>query len=170
MIFRQFFDRKLGQYAYLVGCPATKEAIVVDPLRNVDVYLAAAEVEGLRLSSAVETHIHADYLSGLRELAERGVSVYASAEGGADWQYEWLDGDGYESRRLRSGDTFDVGNIRFETVHTPGHTPEHVVFLVTDRGGTADRPMGAFTGDFLFVGDVGRPDLLETAAGKIGAS
>lgn len=170
MLFRQFLDRKLGQYAYLVGCPSAGEAIVIDPLRDVDVYFAAAELEGLKLTAAVETHIHADYLSGLRELAERGVAVFASDEGGADWRYEWLDGDGYKARRLKNGDTFAIGNVHFESVHTPGHTPEHLVFLVTDKGGGASRPMGAFTGDFLFVGDVGRPDLLETATGKAGAS
>jgi len=169
MLFRQFHDRKLGHYAYLVGCAATGEAIVVNPLRNVDVYYAAAEREGLRLSAAADTHIHADYLSGLRQLAERGLTVYGSAEGGGNWQYEWFDGVA-NARRLRGGDSFRVGNVRFDAAHTPGHTPEHLVYLVTDIGSGADRPMGFFSGDFLFVGDVGRPDLLEVAAGADGAS
>jgi hydroxyacylglutathione hydrolase len=97
------------------------------------------------------------------------VKVFASAEGGADWQYEWLKGGGHDHQLVRDGDTFSIGNIGFCVMHTPGHTPEHVAYLVTDSGGGADRPMGAFTGDFLFVGDVGRPDLLETAAGVVGA-
>jgi len=93
VLFRQIHDRKLSQYAYLIGCQKTGEAIVFDPMRDVDRYLRAAAAEGLRLVAVAETHIHADFLSGARELAERaGVTVYASAEGGSDWQVEWLRG------------------------------------------------------------------------------
>jgi len=169
MFFRQIFDRKLAQYAYLVGCQATGEAIVIDPMRHIGGYFEMAEASGLRIVGAADTHIHADYLSGLREMAERGVKIFASGEGGADWQYEWLRDGSYDYQLVRDGDTFAIGNIHFDVMHTPGHTPEHVAYLVTDKGGGADRPMGAFTGDFLFVGDVGRPDLLETAAGQTGA-
>jgi len=170
MLFRQIYDRKLAQYAYLIGCQATGEAIIIDPMRDVERYMEMAEQEGLRLVAAAETHIHADYLSGLREIAERaGVAVYASAEGGPDWQYQWFDGGPYAGRLVRDGAQFSVGNIRFDVIHTPGHTPEHICFLVTDTGGGADRPMGVLSGDFVFVGDVGRPDLLETAAGQTGA-
>jgi hydroxyacylglutathione hydrolase len=166
VLFRQIYDRRLSQYAYLVGCQATGEAIVIDPMRDIDRYLAMAEEEGVRLVGAAETHIHADFLSGARELAERaGAAVYLSDEGGADWRYGW--GGEYTHHLLKDGDSFAVGNIRFEVVHTPGHTPEHVCFLLTDAG--AERPMGIFTGDFVFVGDVGRPDLLESAAGQAGA-
>jgi hydroxyacylglutathione hydrolase len=119
-----------------------------------------------------ETHIHADFISGGRELAEKGAKVYVSDEGDADWKYQWLDkkmgGGEYNYRLLKDGDTFMVGNIEFKAVHTPGHTPEHLCFMVTDRGGGADKPMGVATGDFVFVGDLGRPDLLESAAGFAG--
>ena len=167
MLFRQIFDPHLAQYAYLIGCQQTKEALVIDPERDVDRYLRIAEDEGLRLTAVAETHIHADFLSGARELAERGLKIYLSAEGGPDWQYGWT--DGYDVTLLKDGDTFRVGNIEIEAVHTPGHTPEHVSFLVTDHGGGASEPMGIASGDFVFVGDLGRPDLLETAAGEAGA-
>ena len=168
MLFRQIFDPHLAQYAYLIGCQQTGEALVIDPERDIDRYVKAANDEGLKVTAVAETHIHADFLSGAREFAEHyGVTVYLSAEGGPDWQYEW--GDGHDIELLRGGDTFHIGNIKVEAVHTPGHTPEHLSFLITDEGGGADSPMGLASGDFVFVGDVGRPDLLETAAGQKGA-
>src|SRR5690606_21469093 len=109
----------------------------------------------------------ADYISGLRELAERGVKVYASDEGDDDWKYEWLINSNYNYRLLKDGDTFNIGNINFKAWHTPGHTPEHLSYFVTD-GAAANEPLGIATGDFVFVGDVGRPDLLESAAGQTG--
>lgn len=168
MYFKQIFDPKLAQYAYLIGCQATGEAIIIDPLRDVDKYYELAEKEDLTLMAAADTHIHADYLSGLRELAEDGIKVYASDEGGSDWKYEWLQDSAYTYELLTDGDTFSIGNIKFDVIHTPGHTPESLSFLVTD-GAATDQPMGIVTGDFIFVGDVGRPDLLETAAGQKGA-
>lgn len=167
MILRQIRDRYLSQYAYLIGCEVTRQAIIVDPQRDVDRYLTAAEEEGLRLVAAVDTHIHADYLSGLRELADRGVTVYGSGED-EEWRYAWPDMDGANFHLLRGGDTIEVGTVRLDVVHTPGHTPEHLSFLVVDRTADADEPMGILTGDFVFVGDVGRPDLLESAAGHAG--
>lgn len=163
MILKRFHDDKLAQTSYLIGCAATGDAVVVDPNRDIQQYIEAAALEGLRVTHVTETHIHADFVSGGRELAARtGARLYLSAEGGPDWQYGFAaDADAV---LLRDGDTFQVGNIRLAAVHTPGHTPEHLTFLVTD-GATADRPIGALTGDFLFVGDVGRPDLLEKAAG-----
>jgi hydroxyacylglutathione hydrolase len=169
MLFRQIFDPKLAQYSYVIGCQATGDAIVVDPMRAVDTYFDVAAREGLRIVAAADTHIHADYLSGLRELAERpGVTVYASGEGGSDWQFEWLRGHGYAQRIVRHGDHFMVGNVRFDVIFTPGHTPEHVCFLVTDTASGSPIPVGLLSGDFVFVGDLGRPDLLETAAGQAG--
>ncbi|MEM1203672.1 MAG: MBL fold metallo-hydrolase, partial [Acidobacteriota bacterium] len=115
-----------------------------------------------------ETHIHADFLSGARELsALGGVALYLSDEGDGDWKYEWAK-TAENVHLLKHGDTFAVGNIEIEAVHTPGHTPEHLSFLVTDRGSGAAEPMGIATGDFVFVGDLGRPDLLESAAGIAG--
>jgi len=170
MFFRQLNDRRLAQYAYVIGCQATGEAIVIDPMRDVDVYLDLARAENLRITAVAETHIHADFLSGARELAERaGATVYVSAEGGPDWQSEWLKGSSYSHRLLRDGDHFKIGNIRFDVWHTPGHTPEHICFLVTDTRADESVQMGIVTGDFVFVGDVGRPDLLESAAGQVGA-
>lgn len=168
MFFKQIFERKLAQYAYLIGCQASGEAIIIDPMRDIDQYTELAEQEELRIVAATETHIHADFLSGLREFAEQGVKVYASDEGDKDWKYEWLKGSGYDYGFLYDGDEFSVGNIKFRIKHTPGHTPEHISFLVTD-GAAADEPMGMLSGDFIFVGDVGRPDLLESAAGQIGS-
>jgi hydroxyacylglutathione hydrolase len=166
MILKRFYDEKLAQASYMVGCAATGEALVVDPNRDVDEYIAAAAAENLRIAHVTETHIHADYVSGLRELVSRtGAQAYLSDEGGADWSYGFASEIG--AVLLKDGDEFSVGNIRVRAVHTPGHTPEHMTFLVTDTA-DADRPMGAFTGDFIFVGDVGRPDLLEKAAGVRG--
>ena len=167
MLLRYFYNQKLAQASYFVGCQETDEAIIIDPARDVEPYLAAAEAEGMRIVATTETHIHADFVSGSRELAERtGARLYLSDNGDGpselgDWKYQYA-GD-YDHILLKDGDTFKIGNIKFETLHTPGHTPEHISFLLTDTVG-ADRPMGIFTGDFVFVGDVGRPDLLEKAA------
>lgn len=173
MFFRMIYDEDLAQAAYLIGCPRSGEAIVIDPERDVDRYLTLAAEHGLRITAVAETHIHADFLSGARELAELGAKVYVSDEGGADWKYQWLNrstrDEPYEHQLLRHGDRFAVGNIDFRVVHTPGHTPEHIAFLVTDRGSGVTQPIGMVTGDFVFVGDLGRPDLLETAAGNVGA-
>lgn len=170
MFFRQVGDEKLAQYAYFIGCERTGEALVVDPERDIDRYVTLARSEGFRITAAAETHIHADFLSGARELAERlGARLYLSDEGDADWKYEWAKNGDYDVRLLKDGDTFRLGGIEIQAVHTPGHTPEHLAFLVTDAAGGATEPMGILTGDFVFVGDVGRPDLLETAANVQGS-
>ncbi|MCI0575266.1 MAG: MBL fold metallo-hydrolase [Chloroflexi bacterium] len=162
MLLRYFYDQKLAQASYFVGCQETGEAIVVDPARDVEPYLEAAEAEGMRIIGAAETHIHADFVSGARELAERtGATLYLSDAGDPAWKYRYT--GQYRHVPLHDEDLFMVGNLRFEALHTPGHTPEHIALLVTDTAG-ADRPMGLFSGDFVFVGDVGRPDLLEKAA------
>ncbi|HEX8682502.1 MAG TPA: rhodanese-like domain-containing protein [Ardenticatenaceae bacterium] len=160
MLLRYLYDPNLAQASYLVGCQRTGEALVVDPNRETEQYIELAGREGLRITAVTETHIHADYLSGARELAARtGATLYLSDEGGPDWCYR------FEHEGLRDGDLFMVGNLRVKAIHTPGHTPEHLSFLLTDTV-NADEPMGIFTGDFLFVGDIGRPDLLEAAAGQ----
>ncbi len=175
MFMRMVYDEKLAQAAYLIGCQAAGEAIVFDPERDADRYIDLARAEGLRITAVAETHIHADFLSGARELAERtGAMVYAPGEGVPEWSYRWLGsksgGGSYQHRLLRDGDVFRIGSVEFHVLHTPGHTPEHACYLVTDRGGGATEPMGIITGDFVFVGDVGRPDLLESAAGQMGAA
>ncbi|HSH04583.1 MAG TPA: MBL fold metallo-hydrolase [Anaerolineae bacterium] len=169
MLLKYFYDKALAHASYMVGCQRTGEALIVDPGRDIDGYLAAAEAEGMTLVGMAETHIHADYVSGARELAERiGAKLYVSDEGPEDWKYFYA--HDYDAVYLKDGDTFTIGNIKFEVMHTPGHTPESISFILTDMGGGADRPMGIFTGDFVFVGSVGRPDLLEKAAGVAGTA
>jgi hydroxyacylglutathione hydrolase len=167
MLLKYFFDPKLAHASYLVACQATGEAIIIDPGRNIEIYLEAAAKEGVRVIAATETHIHADFVSGCRELAHRtGATLYLSGAGGPDWQYQYL--ADLPHYLLKDGDSWRIGNIKFEAMHTPGHTPEHMAFMVTDTA-TTTLPLGIFSGDFVFVGDVGRPDLLETAAGIKGA-
>lgn len=165
MYFKQFFDPKLAQYAYLVGCQANKTAVIIDPMRDIDQYINHAAQQDLTIVAAADTHIHADYISGLREFAERGVKVYASDEGDINWKYEWLKNSSYDYDLLKDGEVFRIGNISIKAWFTPGHTPEHLSYIITD-GAATDEPMGMITGDFVFVGDVGRPDLLESAAGQ----
>lgn len=163
MFFRELYDQALAQASYVIGCQATGEAIVIDPLRDPAPYLELACAEGLRITHVTETHIHADFVSGARELtAATGARLLLSAEGGPEWQYAFAAHD--NAVLLHDGDRIMVGNIRFDVLHTPGHTPEHLSFVVTDTPRGAG-PMGILTGDFVFVGDVGRPDLLERAAG-----
>jgi len=160
MFVKRFFEPSIAQASYLIGCNANGEAIVIDANRDIDQYIAASAQEGLRITHITETHIHADYVSGSRELAHKtGATMYLSDEGEADWKYAFAS----EGRLLHDGDRLTIGNIRIDVLHTPGHTPEHLSFLVTD-GAAADKPIAAVTGDFVFVGDVGRPDLLERAA------
>lgn len=159
MLFQRMYDDDLAQASYLIACQANGAAIVVDPRRDIGVYLEMAEREGLKIVAVTETHIHADYLSGARELASvTGARLYLSDEGGPDWSY------GFDHVGLKDGHEIRIGNILLKAVHTPGHTPEHLSFLVTD-GATATEPGFILTGDFVFVGDVGRPDLLDEAAG-----
>jgi hydroxyacylglutathione hydrolase len=161
MLLKRFYDQKLAQASYLIGCNATGEALIVDPNRDVDPYLQAASAEGLRVTHVTETHIHADFVSGARELADRaGARLYLSGAGGERWSYGYAAEAG--ATLLRDGSSFKVGRVEVRVLHVPGHTPEHLTFLVTDTAG-ASEPMGALTGDFIFVGDVGRPDLLERA-------
>ena len=162
MFLKRFYDDGLAQASYLIGCAKTGEALVIDANRDIQQYLDAVAAEKLRITHVTETHIHADYVSGSRELAHAtGAKLFLSAEGGKDWQYGFAASD--SATLLRDGDQFKVGNILIEAMHTPGHTPEHLSFLVTDTAG-ASEPMGIASGDFVFVGDVGRPDLLERAA------
>ena len=163
MLLRRFYHESLAQASYMVGCQRTGEALIVDPNRLIDQYIAAVEQEGLRITAITETHIHADFVSGARELAAKtGATLYLSDEGPAEWKYAFA--DAANAVLVHDGDHFMVGNVRIDVMHTPGHTPEHISFLLTDTA-ASQRPMGIFTGDFVFVGDVGRPDLLERAAG-----
>lgn len=164
MLLKYFFDKALAHASYMVGCQRARVAVVIDPGRDIEQYLEMADRENLKLIAVAETHIHADYVSGVRELADRvGARLYVSAEGPPNWQYMFT--DQYDHQLVKDGDSFMVGNIKFDVLHTPGHTPESISFLLTDEGGHANKPMGMFSGDFVFVGSIGRPDLLEEAAG-----
>lgn len=164
MLLERIYDEDLAQASYFIGCQANGEAIVVDPRRDLDPYLQLAAKHNMRIAAVTETHIHADYLSGTRELAARtGAKMYVSDEGGPFWRY----GDDFDDAvRMQHGHRITIGNITVEGVHTPGHTPEHFSFLITD-GAQTDEPGFMLTGDFVFVGDLGRPDLLDEAAGFV---
>lgn len=162
MFFQHVYDKSLAQGSYVIGCQVTGEAIVIDAQRDTDVYLEIVKQNNLRITHIAETHIHADFLCGSRELAAAtGATMYLSDEGGEDWQYQ------FPHKGLKDGDTIEVGNLTLKVMHTPGHTPESISFLLTDHPAT-DKPVMVFTGDFVFVGDIGRPDLLEKAAGLVG--
>jgi hydroxyacylglutathione hydrolase len=166
MIVKRFYDTNLAQTSYLIGCGRMGSAIVIDPNRDVEQYVRMAESEGVKITHVTETHIHADFVSGARELAARtGATLYLSGEGDAAWKYGYAREAG--AVLVKEGDTIEVGNITVGVIHTPGHTPEHISFLITDTAVAAE-PMAIVTGDFVFVGDVGRPDLLEKAAGVEG--
>ncbi|KAA0976528.1 MULTISPECIES: MBL fold metallo-hydrolase [Paeniglutamicibacter] len=161
MLLERIYDEDLAQASYFIGCQAKGEALVVDARRDIQVYQDLAAKNGMKITAVTETHIHADYLSGTRELAAAtGAAIYVSGEGGPDWQYE------FEAERLLDQSTITLGNITATALHTPGHTPEHLSFLVTD-GAFSDKPGFLLSGDFVFSGDLGRPDLLDEAAGGI---
>lgn len=166
MLLERYYDDSLAQASYLIGCEQSREAIVIDPSRDIERYTRAVAAHRMRISFVTETHIHADFLSGSRELAKAArATLLLSGHGGADWTYGYASAD--NARLLLDGDTINVGKVRLDALHTPGHTPEHIAFLITDTA-TGNRPMGMVSGDFVFVGDVGRPDLLERAAGIAG--
>lgn len=161
MLIERIYDEDLAQASYFIGCQAKGEAVVVDPRRDIAVYRSLAAANGMKIVAVTETHIHADFLSGTRELAAAtGATAYVSGEGGDDWQY------GFQAERLNDDDVITLGNITVKALHTPGHTPEHLSFLITD-GAFADTPGYLLSGDFVFSGDLGRPDLLDEAAGGI---
>ena len=161
MYFKHFYDSDLAQSAYLIGCQSTGEAVVIDAHRDIQMFLDDAKSQSLRIVAVLETHMHADYLSGVREIANAsGAKIYLSDEGNQDWKY------GFEGQKMYDGDKLNIGNISIEFVHTPGHTLEHMSYLITDNA-TANAPGFFLTGDFVFVGDIGRPDLLDEAAGGI---
>jgi hydroxyacylglutathione hydrolase len=156
MHLKQFFVEGLGHASYLIGSDRTGEAAVVDPQRDVDAYIQEAGRLGLRIRYVLETHNHNDFLSGARTLAQRSGAVHvASAEAGLAFPY----------RGVREGDEIRLGELRITVLFTPGHTPEHVTYVVIDTA-RAEQPVLAFTGGDLLVGSVGRPDLLGRELGE----
>jgi hydroxyacylglutathione hydrolase len=151
VVLHQFYLGCLAHASYLIGDEASGGAVVVDPQRDVDQYLAFARDHGLAIRHVVLTHFHADFLAGHLELRDRaGAAIYLGRAARAEFPFTPL-GD---------GDTLDLGQVRIEALETPGHTPEAISLLVFDLARDAARPHAVLTGDTLFVGDVGRPDLL----------
>jgi len=151
-MFLRFYDEGLAQASFLIGCDRTREAVVVDPRRDASVYLDAARQHGLTLVAAIETHVHADFVSGAHELASVGVRVICGPGSALH----------YDSHEATDGEKLPIGDVTLTVLHTPGHTPEHISILAEAPG----KPSRLFTGDFLFVGAVGRPDLLGTEQTK----
>ena len=154
MYTQQFFVEGLGCASYIVGCEAEGVAAVIDPDRNVQKYLEAADTRGLKITHIIETHLHADHVSGNTDLAARsGADIYLHEASGAEFNH----------KSLQDGEIIALGNIRLKVVHTPGHTPESITLLISDTT-RAEEPWLALTGDTLFVGDIGRPDLVGAEA------
>jgi hydroxyacylglutathione hydrolase len=153
MVLESFFADGISQLSYLVGDDSSGTAAVIDPRPDVDAYLETAQQREVSITHIFETHIHADFMSGSRELAERtgGARIYGSGEGGAEY--------GFDNETIRNEDEFTLGDVLLKVRHTPGHTPEHVAFVLSEKD-RADAPWGVITGDSLFVGSAGRPDLL----------
>jgi hydroxyacylglutathione hydrolase len=150
MLFKQFYLESLGHASYFVGSEQTGEALVLDVRRDVETYFAEARTQGMRIRYACDTHQHNDYVSGICELPPRGdVQLLAGAR--AELKYP--------VQSMNDGERLDMGEVRFEFLHTPGHTPEHISLLVTDRS-RGEEPALLFSGGALLVGDLARPDLL----------
>lgn len=150
VIVDRLFTPGLAQVAYLVADEAAGEAAVIDPRRDVDAYLAWAAARELRIVAILETHVHADFVSGARELAQAsGAPIHSGRLGNQEFRHRPLD----------DGDEIAVGSLRLRAFWTPGHTPEHMSFLLVDPARRPE-PLALFSGDLLFVGEVGRPDLL----------
>jgi hydroxyacylglutathione hydrolase len=145
-MFQRHFDEGLAQASFFIGCPRTKQAVVIDPRRDVDVYVEAARAHGYDIVHSIETHVHADFACGSNELAAIGARTVCGP--GSRLQYP--------NHEVAHGETMQVGDLALQFLHTPGHTPEHISILVRQPGA----PVRLFTGDTLFVGAVGRPDLL----------
>ena len=154
MRIEQFESAGLAQYCYVVSCGS--EAIVIDPMRDYDRYLDYAEAAGLTIRFVAETHIHADFASGAAPLAASAEAelVLSGHSEGESYRYSM------DHRSLHDGDELRVGRLRLRALHTPGHTPEHLSFVLFDEVRSQDEPVALFSGDFLFIGSVGRPDLL----------
>ena len=150
MILKQFYLPCLAHASYVIGDEQTRIAAVVDPQRDIDQYLAFAAEHGLTIKHVFLTHLHADFVAGHLELRDRvGATIYLGAAAKA----------GYAFTPLADGDTVEFGNVRLKALETPGHTPESISILVYDLSASDAKPQAVLTGDTLFIGDVGRPDL-----------
>lgn len=159
MLIRPFYLTCLAHASYLLADERTKTAVVVDPQRDVDVYLEEAERLGVRVRHAMLTHFHADFVAGHLELRDRcGAEIHLGARAKADYAFS----------PLRDGACLEWGSLGIGVLETPGHTPEGVTLLVYDLDADRDKPKAALTGDTLFIGDVGRPDLMASAGHSAG--
>jgi hydroxyacylglutathione hydrolase len=156
MLFERFEDSGLSQFSYAIGCPGAGAVAIVDPRRDVDVYESFAADQGVEITHVLETHIHADFASGARELAERTEAALCLSAYDEGEKYDVA----FPHQELEDGSTIEIGSVRIQALHTPGHTPEHLSFLAYDTHRSADVPEIMLSGDFLFVGSLGRPDLL----------
>lgn len=156
MLFERIEDRGLSQFSYAVGCPGAATVAIVDPRRDVDVYLEFAAEHDLRITHVLETHIHADFASGARELAAHTGARLSLSAYDAGETYEVA----FPHDEIEDGDAIEIGSARIVALHTPGHTPEHLSYLVYDTHRSTNVPEILIAGDFLFVGSLGRPDLL----------
>ena len=145
-MFQRFFDEGLAHASYLIACPRAREAVIIDPRRDVDVYVEAARAMNLKIVYSFETHIHADFVCGSRELLAVGARTLAGP--GSNLRFP--------HHEVQDGERVRVGDLSIQFIHTPGHTPEHISVLTSQP----DQPVRIFSGDTLFVGAVGRPDLL----------
>src|SRR4051812_4026375 len=148
-MFQRFYDEGLAQASFLIGCDRTKQAAVIDPRRDASIYVEAARQAGATIVAAIETHVHADFVSGARELASIGARVFTGP--GASLAFD--------HHEVHDGEELALGDVTLAFLHTPGHTFEHIAIAA----GTAGQPQRLFTGDLLFVGGVGRPDLVGEA-------
>jgi hydroxyacylglutathione hydrolase len=163
VLFERFEDQGLAHYSYAVGCESAGIVAIVDPGRDVDLYQTFAHNRGFRITHVLETHIHADFASGAKELADRaGAELWLSAYDASEL-YEVA----FPHRPMHDGESLTLGRVRLEARHTPGHTPEHLAFLAFDLARAPTTPQILLSGDFLFVGSMGRPDLIGDDA-KIG--
>lgn len=159
MLLERFEEQGLSHYSYAIGCSEKGQIAIIDPRFDVEVYLEYAEKHDLVISHVFETHIHADYASGARHLAirARATLVLSGYDKGEKYEID------FPHKECLEGDQFKLGSITLGVLHTPGHTPEHISFLVSEKG--LNRAL--FTGDFLFVGSVGRPDLLGDKSSRL---
>jgi hydroxyacylglutathione hydrolase len=153
MILRQFLHSDPVGISYLFGCGGKATGAVVDPVGDIQPYLQAADNAGMRIHYVIDTHVHADHLSAGRELA---------AAAGAEYVLSTAAGVSFPHKGVRDGDVLPLGNVSATVLHTPGHTPEHICILVTDRT-RANEPWFVFTGHTLMVGDLGRTELAASA-------
>ena len=147
--FEQITTPGLGCFSYAVGCPASSVMMVFDPRRDADIYLQIADKNGMRITHIFDTHVHADHISGSQQLqAATNADIYIHESAPIQ----------YEAKKLKDGDKFTFGKVYVRILHTPGHTPDSISFLISDLA-RSGKPEMILTGDLLFVGDIGRPDL-----------